>query len=467
MAWHRGEGGRRRAVPFAAWAFAFALALAVVPALARAQSVDDRIQALEREVAALQAEVAALKGGGQPAAGDRLAELERRIEVLAGEIERLRIGEAAAAPDRSEHGLGPAASKIYRTERGLSVGGYGELRYQHAGDRGGASVDEEEGSSGGDRFDLQRAVLYFGHKWNDRWLFNSEVEFEHVSDEVSVEFAYLDYLWRPRANFRAGLLLLPVGFLNELHEPTVFLGADRPAVETFILPTTWKENGFGLFGDLGPVSYRTYVVAGFDAAGFAAGGLRGGRQEGMESKAEDLAWVGRLDYKGVPGLLVGASAYRGNSGQGLRSPDGRSLAVATTLLEGHAEWRWRGLELRALGARAELGDVAALDAALGLTGERSIGERLEGYYLQLGYDLLAGRGGERALTPYARWEKYDTQARVPAGFARDPENDVESWTLGLAYKPFEQVVLKLDYQSVHNAERSGSDQFHVVLGYIF
>ena len=73
-------------------------------------------------------------------------------------------------------------------------------------------------------YEVITAVLYFGYKFNDRFLFNSEIEFEHGSTEddgeVSVEFAYLDYLWRKPLNVRAGLLLLPLGFVNELHEPS-------------------------------------------------------------------------------------------------------------------------------------------------------------------------------------------------------------------------------------------------------
>jgi cell division protein FtsB len=454
----------------------FLLALVLAPAVwAQSGSTEERLRDLERQVEQLQAEIAAMKGAGAGAETARVDELERRLEVLAAEIEKLKIGEAAAAADQSTAGLGPAASKIYRTERGLSLGGYGEFLYQHADEvreaeekaAAKAGGEEEAEEQGGDRLDLRRAVLYFGYKWNDRILFNSEVEYEHAGEEVSVEFAYLDFRWRPELNLRAGLLLMPVGFLNELHEPTVFLGADRPGVEQRILPATWRETGFGLFGEAGPFSYRTYVVNGLDAAGFTDDGLRGGRQGGSEAKAEDLAWVGRLDYTGRPGWLAGGSVYTGRAGQGLESAAGRKLGVRTTIAEGHLEWRWRGLEFRALGARAELSDVAQLNAALGLEGDESIGERLAGFYFQLGYDLLAGRAEGRALIPYARWESLNTQAAVPAGFSANPDTEIETLTFGVAYKPIEQVVLKVDYQNVDNRAGTGADRFTVLLGYVF
>lgn len=448
------------------------LAFFLAPA-AFAQSTEDPVRDLQRQVDQLKSEIAALKDGSKDA--DRVAELERRLEVLAGEIEKLKIGEAAAAADRSDYGLGPAASKVYRAERGISIGGYGEIALQKIQEVGGeedgelrakSEGEEEEEGAPGRRFDLRRAVVYFGYKWSDRILFNSEVEYEHAGDEVSVEFAYLDFLWRPEANFRAGLILLPVGFLNELHEPTVFLGADRPDVEQRILPSTWREGGFGLFGQAGPFTYRTYVVDGLNAAGFTDDGLRGGRQGGGEASAKDLAWVGRLDYTGLPGLTVGGSAYVGKAGQDLESPGGRHPGVATRIYEGHLEWKWRGLEFRALGAQASLSDVAALNAALGLEGDESVGERLTGYYVQAGYDLLSGRGG-RALTPFLRWETLNTQDSVPAGFSANPDTDIRNLTVGLEFKPIEQVVIKADYRDVHNRAHTGADRFTLLLGYVF
>jgi hypothetical protein len=441
---------------------------------AQAPSPDQRLKALEAEVAALKAEIAALEAAS-PAAGekqgDRTAELERRIDVLAAEIERLQLGETAPRATAPEKGMGPAASKVYRSGQGLAVGGYGELLYQDPA----ASRDDGSPSEESPTVDLARAVVYFGYRFDDRFLFNSELEIEHArveegaDGEAAMEFAYLDYLHRPALNLRAGLLLVPMGFLNELHEPTTFLSTQRPLSEELILPTTWREIGFGLFGDLGPFTYRAYLVNGMNAAGFAADdGLAEGKQEGSLAKAEDFAAVARLDYQGVPGLVVGGSLYGGRAGQGLTDPDdGRPIGVRTTLYEGHVEWRAHGLQLRALAVRARLADVAALDRALGLGGEESVGEALRGWYVEAGYDVLSRRSGGASLVPFARWESLDTQAAVPAGFARDPANRRQLLTLGLAFKPIDQVVLKADWQNVSNDAGTGVDRFSVALGYIF
>ena len=263
----------------------------------------------------------AIEGESQATTDEKVDELERQIQVLAEELEKLKLGDVAEEkPPSGQHGFAPSASKVYGIDKGVAIGGYGEVVFQDFADQ------RDDGAASGqlNQFDFLRAIVYFGYKWNDRILFNSELEFEHASTgkegEVSVEFAYVDFFLRSEVNLRGGLVLIPVGFVNELHEPPVFHGATRPQVERVIIPTTWRENGVGAFGDIGPFSYRTYVVAGLTSAGFSSSSaLRGGRQKGSKSLAEDLAWTGRLDLTEVPGLLLGASFFAGRSGQGQRN----------------------------------------------------------------------------------------------------------------------------------------------------
>jgi len=415
---------------------------------------DEKLRELEREVAELRAAVEELRALGL--AEDRLTEIERRLGILAEEMEDLKVGEAAVKVGRDQtiSGLGPAAS------------GYGEALLEFFDD----SRDDGSESGAVDRFDFLRAVVYFGYKFSDSWIFNSEIEFEHASTSeggsASVEFAYLDYLYRDALNLRTGLVLVPMGWLNELHEPTVHLGAVRPRTENRIIPTTWRENGIGAYGAFGGFEYRTYVINGLDASGFSAKGLRSGRQKGARAKAEDFAWVGRLDFTGVPGLTAGLAGYLGDSGQDLEDVDGDSIPVGTSILDLHVEYRYRGLELRGLWARAELDDVARLNESLDYEGNQSVGETLEGGYLQAGFDVLAGRG-KSSLTPYLRWEQINTQQEVPDGWSADPANDEQLLTLGLAYQPIEQLIFKAEYQNIDNEAGTGVDQFNLSMGYIF
>lgn len=382
------------------------------------------------------------------------APLEQRVDALARELERAQFGSVVPPVGESRHGLGPAASKVYDNRGGLSIGGYGEVLYERFD---GDTTDQA---------DMLRAILYFGFKFDDKWLVNTEIELEHAN-EAFVEFAYLDYLHSEALNFRAGLLLVPVGLVNELHEPNMFLGARRPDVEGAIIPSTWRENGVGVFGALGDVSYKAYIVTGMDGEGFTAGGLRGGRQKGSKAKAEDFAGVVRLDWHAAPGVLVGGSVYSGNAGHDL------GVGAMTTITEAHIDVRRRGLQFRALAVQAEVDDVADLNRILAAPGTAdadiaSIGEELEGYYVELGYDVLnLFDTGEQSLIPFVRFEAYDTQAAVPAGFAASGARDVEVVTVGVNYKPRDEIVFKADVQTYDNEAGTGEDQFNLAAGYVF
>lgn len=407
-----------------------------------------------------------------PAAAElesRVREMQRQIEILITEIEALKNRQAdkPVAADTEQFGLGAAASKVYRAQPGVSFGGYGEFLYQNIARRNDAGA----GVSARDSADQLRAILYTGYKFNDRILFNSETEFEHGSTgaggEVSVEFAYLDFLARPDLGFRAGLLLVPMGFINEQHEPTAYLGSRRPLVERTIIPATWREMGAGMFGENGPVSWRAYLTTGLNAARFTSGGIRSGRGNGAQSLAEDFALTGRIDYQPVVGTTLGASAYSGDSGQRAVA-NGAELKARVTMYELHAESRLRGLQLRGLWTRGTIDDAAAVNALNKLTGANSVGESFGGWYGEIGYDLASFRGfGERSITPFVRYEKLNPQRSVPTGFSLNRALDQAITTMGLQWKPISQTVIKADYQNVDNEAGTGTNQWNVSLGYIF
>ena len=397
----------------------------------------------------------------QPAHADRMAELERQVEALAAEVEKLKLQDVAIEPGERAHGLSPSASKVYFKESGVSLGGYGEALYQNFEDD--AKTDE---------WDFLRLVLYAGYKYNERLLLNTELEVEHASTDkegyVSVEFAYIDYLWIPEFNLRGGMVLVPVGLLSEFHEPTTFFGARRPDTESKIIPSTWRENGVGVFGDVAGFSYKAYLMNGFKGEDFTAAGVRGGRQKGSEALAEDLAGVLRIDYTAINDLLVGASLYYGDSGQDL------PFSLDTTIADLHLDWKYKGFSLRALGAIAELDGAEDLTAFIAERDEKElsavdpVGERMTGWYVEAGFDLFSVlRPGEASLTPFVRIEQYNTQDKVPAGFTASGKNDVELTVVGLNFKPIEEIVLKAEYQMYDDAADSLQDQWNLGLGYIF
>lgn len=397
---------------------------------------------------------------------ERIAALEQQVAALTAELENDVFGDVLPALGEPQHGLGVAASKVYHQDQGLSIGGYGEGLYQNFD---GFKTDEA---------DFLRAVIYLGFKFNENWVMNTELEFEHASTSedgsASVEFAYLDRLYRPELNFRAGLLLVPVGIVNELHEPTAFLSAKRSMVESRIIPTTWRENGAGIFGDLGMVRYNLYVVNSLDGENFTGAGLRGGRQKGSQAKAEDWSVVGRVDVQPSASVLLGGSVYHGNQGQDL------GVDAQTTMIEGHAVASWGGLKLNALAVMARIDGADALSriinaADLGPDGILppdneldAVGEEMFGWYVELGYDLLVhADDGETSLTPFIRYENLNTQDEVPSGFTAHPENDLEIISLGINYQPIDEIVFKVEHQLIEDGNGESFDQTNLAMGFIF
>jgi hypothetical protein len=411
----------------------------------------------------------------------KLGELERKIDVLTQEIEKLKLGEATDAPaEKAQPGLAPSSSKVYASKPSrISIGGYGELNLTAPSKR----MQNGNPSTQKKQLDLRRAVLYFGYKFNDWILFNSELEFEHASSgagdekrgEVEMEQAYLDFRLRDEIGIRAGHIIVPLGIVNEVHEPTAFHGVNRPSVETFIIPSTWHENGAGLFGELGPVTYRSYILGGLTAVanaepktdGFtAASGIREGRTEGSNTPIEDMAWASRVDVAPVQGVKAGIGLYLGEADQG------RTVqSVPVTIWETHATAEWRGASVKALYVEGRIGNVDTLNVAQGNTdaAKNSVGSRLFGGYVEGAFDILSivPKNKGQSLTPFFRYERYDTQLRTPSAFSKDPANSRVEYTLGATYKPIPQVAVKLDQQWKRNQARTGVNQWNLGLAYIF
>jgi hypothetical protein len=445
------------------------------------EDTDGRIRVLEEKIMALSEEVEKLK--------EAKKEEKEKMDTLAGEVEQMKVFELIpGVGEEGKYGLGPAASKIYGVAKGVSVGGYGEVIGRFFED------DEQFNLSTGtgetklrDDTDMQKLVMYLGYRFNENILFNSEIEFEHAktsagpdtsAGEVAVEFANIDFFTGPRFNIRGGLLLVPMGLINELHEAPTYHGVFRPDTEQFIIPTTWRENGVGIFGEVFPGwDYRLYVMPGLvsnsrNTSGASTAkfthdsGIRGGRQQGVRSLAEELAYVARLDYAGIPGFLGGASLYTGRA----LTPAGNGLGDTSTnitLWDLHFKAELKGLELRALYTRGEIDDAREINrrAAIGAASGKSIGEELSGYYIEAAYDALPlFMDTTHYLAPFVRYEVFDTQDGTPEGYLDLEETKRHVTTVGISYKPIPTVNVKMDYQFRDN---TFSDQFNLGLSFMF
>ena len=297
--------------------------------------------------------------------------------------------------------------------------------------------------------DFHRFVLLFTHSFSERVRFVSELELEHAvvspetDGELELEQAYVDFLIDRSFNLRAGMVLAPVGVINERHEPPVFNGVERPFVDTVIIPTTWFGAGAGVHGELrGGLRYRAYAMETLDASRFSAEeGLRDGRQKGAEANGSHVAGTARLEYVGTPGLVLGTSLWSGDTG--FAFPRGDS---SVTLIEADGRYRAGELTLRGLYAHVHMDGMGAMNRAVQrLTGVGpNLAEQMRGFYLEGAY-FIVPRPAPRELALFLRYENFDTQYRMPAGFEPLPAFDRDAWIFGVTYFPDPDVAVKVDY----------------------
>ena len=321
--------------------------------------------------------------------------------------------------------------------------------------------------------DFHRFVLLFSHSFSDRIRFVSELELEHAlvsnetAGELELEQAYVDFLITRSFNVRAGMLLAPVGIINERHEPPVFHGVERPFVDTVIIPTTWFDTGVGVHGEFRHgLRYRAYLMSPLNSTGFSADeGIREGRQKGAESNVSSIAGTGRLEYVGHPGLVFGTSFWSGDTGfQDLR------FDTSVTMVEFDGRYRHGEFEARGEYAHGFLDGMGELNASR----QRTVGvspnvaRQVRGFYLESSY-FVSPLPAPRELALFVRYENFDTQYRMPTGFQPLKEFDRDAWVFGLTYFPDPDVAVKLDYTVLRSQSDvvNAPDSLNVGLGWWF
>jgi len=344
-----------------------------------------------------------------------------------------------------------SASRLLNTNGNLVIGGYAEAHYNQ-------DIDKTKRYNG--KLDVHRVVMLLGYNFSSKTQFISEIEYEHVK-EVYVEQAFIQHKLNPYINFRGGLMLIPMGIVNEYHEPTTFNGVERPIIDNKIAPTTWREMGMGFAGALPSLNlkYQAYLVNGFngyDGKQILNGsdGLRKGRQLGAESYISAPNYTGKVEYYGIRGLNLGLSGYYGNSqskayngivkgdSSSIKSADSTSVGIAMVGVD--ARYRLKGLQVRGQFYYTSLSNTEQYN---NYKGKSDLGSAMYGYYVEVGYNVFQGdRSIKTELIPFVRYEQYDTQYKMIDGLTKKPTNAKGIITTGLSYKLTSGSVLKVDYQ---------------------
>jgi hypothetical protein len=361
------------------------------------------------------------------------------------------------------------------------VGGYMDIQYRAQQKN---SIDNGFGGTS-NTFDQQRFVPFIYADISQHVKMASEIEFEHGIRETSstnelevgIEFAFIDYLVKEPFNLRAGILLLPIGKFNLLHDSPLNDLTDRPLVSQFVIPTTVSETGAGLYGTVYPgrtskLDYEFYVTTGpcsYNQAGTPqvneSTGTRGSRQrscpatDGLDNN-NGKAVVGRLAYSPVLGVEVGGSGYYGNSAPYANYNPLSIMALDWTLqrgpfeLIGEAAWAYQRGNSRAIaGNTIGFAPGSLLTGQPGNSGPGIPPQRMDGFYIQSNYHfmpefltkLAPTRFGEGStFTAVIRYDRVNTNldnSNGTGGFG-----NLEQISFGLNYRPVEDAVFKISYQ---------------------
>lgn len=410
--------------------------------------------------------------GATPVLGQTV---DQKLEILQQEIDDLKAqARKSAAPTQqpSPYSL-DYSSMLDRSSAlangGTNIVGYGEVGYSKFRQSGNATAD------------LQRFVFGFNHRFDERLTLHSEVEFEHAivskddEGEAEIEQAWVNYKMNDAVNFKGGLFLIPIGILNETHEPPTYYGVQRNQVETRVIPTTWRELGVGMHGMFGEgIRYDVGVTTNFDSGKLddPTTGIRSAHQEGQLANARDLAAYGALNYR-RPGLLVGGGVFSGDTGQnGASNPALQGVAARFTLWDVHFQYRVAALDLQALYTAGTLGDadkITAATVAANLADSSvtalAAPKSMKGWYAQAAYHVY--KQGNFDVAPFIRYERIDIrQAEDPGNnLLQDPNNNERIKTLGVNFWVHPQVVLKADIQRY--ATDKSQDRFDIGAGFMF
>ena len=429
---------------------------------------------------------------GALAFGSTNEELLKELHALKQQVEEMKTEQAAtneaileelsqesykdAKAYESFSSMGGAASKVYYGDEGLSMGGYAEYYYKKYNGYKNSDSETTNKAKNMGVSSILRFIPYIGYKFNDNIIMNTEIEFEDGGARSDgekeykyaiVEFSYLDFLFSQSFNVRVGHILTPMGLTNLNHEPTSFLTADRPEVESIIIPSTWHTNGILAHGTFGNFEYYAGVVTSPDADTFGeeeSKFIKDGRL-GAKQYSDSFSFVSRATYDFESGLNIGGSILYGSS-KGFES----DAKVSIFMTEAHAQYKNNGFNIQALATYATLGgDTDKIEVGSYSDGvDYAIAESVNGQYMTLGYDVLSFLNmGERGYL-VGEIERLDMDAKGQTTYVEN--NRFMEYSTGFAYYPDPRVVFKGDYKLRDYKEAAtlaDEKSFTLALGYIY
>jgi len=348
--------------------------------------------------------------------------------------------------------------KMLTSDKKLNIGGYAQIDYNQPFDKDIKKLGALE---------VHRMILFVGYNYNENTKFISEIEFEHVN-ELYVEQAFLEHKITPWLSFRGGLLLVPMGIINEYHEPPLYNGVERPVIDNIISPTTWRELGAGFTGQFidASVKYQIYAINGFngyDSKGILNGkdALRKGRQKGINTYMSTPNLALRTEYYGLRSVRLGLSGYFGDTQSKLyhdiKRNDEVAMAKADSSVVGvnmiglDARYQRKALELKGQLYYVSLSNTEAYNKFTASGSKlNDLGRAMLGYYAEVGYNVLQGCNTEKQLVPFVRYEHYNTHFAVDDVIKVNDAYHNKILTTGFGYKLTSDAVLKLDVSFVKN-----------------
>ncbi|MHB9025537.1 MAG: hypothetical protein ACYC7E_15435 [Armatimonadota bacterium] len=386
--------------------------------------------------------------------------------MVAGTFSWGQTPTGAPSPAQEQQANVSEEATTYTNASKFTFGGYGEIH-----------VNAVEGA-GNAQADIHRAVLYVGYEFSDWIQLNSEVEIEHAfindgNGEISLEQLYVDFLGSERLNTRAGRVLIPMGIINQRHEPTTFNGVERPLVDNVIIPSTWFAEGAGINGALSPLlKYEAYLSNSLDGSKFSAlNGIRNGRMKERPGLSQ-LAVSGRLDFFPLANadlatpqnLRFGLSFFGGGVDNGNKGVN-PNIDASVQMYAADAEYSIGRFDLRGVYAYGNINGAETISS--------TVASSIMGWYIEGGVHFLPdswkkGKLRDADAVLFVRHERADTQHTMPAGGVKNLAGDRTQTTVGVSFFPVSNLVLKADYQFMDDATGGAvANQYNLGLGWTF